>query len=134
VINERDPEAWVGVGGGLTTALLIESGVEGYNGTQPFPSREMWDDIDPSGKFEHQWNRLGAVQWVPAPGNPMVDNPYADVIRVTFDACSRFAQANVGYVLSEGPALTSQCLRPLDTIAVPDGELNIYRVISAGER
>ncbi|MEB0284668.1 hypothetical protein, partial [Sphingomonas sp. 10B4] len=101
----------IGIGGGLTTAVLLESGVRAENGFQGAPSRAMWGVIDPANQYAFQWNRLAGVSWVAGPGEPVVSNPAEDQIRVTFDACSAFAQANVGYVLADDHRLDATCLK-----------------------
>jgi hypothetical protein len=127
-LDHADAKLWVGVGGTLSSSVLLESGVTAYNGTQGFPTPLMWKRIDPAGRYSNEWNRLGAVIWTSGHGEPVVTNPAADVISVTFDACSAFAQKNVGYVLSSS-ALRSPCLVPESTFALPHSKkLSIYRV------
>lgn len=128
-INAAAPGLWVGVGGRLSTALLLESGVEGLNGFQGAPSRVVWGLIDPSNSFEYQWNRLAGVSWTAGAGEPKVSNPYPDQIEVNFDPCSSFAQRSVSYVLSEG-VLDSQCLAEMDRQVFPAGTYVVYRVIA----
>lgn len=129
-LDKKDPETWVGIGGLLVGAILIESGVETMNGTQGAPSKEMWHEIDPTNQFEAEWNRIGAVRWVPGVGEPRVSNPAPDVILSTFDACSIFAQQNVGRVLADSE-LTSPCLDEVSTFDLPKYDLIIYRVVPA---
>lgn len=128
-MNSEDPRTWVGVGNGLTTAILLESGVEAYNGFQGGPSQEMWDTVDPSGSFELAWNRLAGVNWKAGAGEPQISNPAADQIMVTFDACSQFAQENVGYVLSDDQRLDLTCLKVEDAFDLPQSSMSIYAVI-----
>ncbi|TFC34532.1 hypothetical protein [Cryobacterium sp. TMT2-42-4] len=127
-LDEAAPKTWVGVGGGLTTAMLLESGVRAFNGFQGAPSAGMWGAIDPAGVYTLQWNRLAGVSWVAGPGEPVVANPAADQISVTFDACSAFAQAEVGYVLADDKRLDLACLSPVRTFDLPKSSLSIYRV------
>ncbi|MEL4319008.1 hypothetical protein WJX64_08340 [Leifsonia sp. YIM 134122] len=124
---------WVGIGGRLTTAMLLESGVEAYNGFQGAPSREMWDSVDPSGQFEFQWNRLAGVGWTPGIGEPVVSNPAPDQILSTFDACSNFAQENVDFVLSDDSVhLDSPCLEEESDRPIAGGDsLTIWQVVPA---
>jgi hypothetical protein len=128
-IDESDQGTWLGVGDLIVPASLVESGVEAFNGTQGSPSLVMWKQIDPSGQYEYQWNRIGGVRWMEGVGEPVVSNPYPDQIESTFDACSVFAQAHVDHVLSSDP-LTSPCLDEVarfDEAATP---LAIYSVIT----
>jgi len=127
-IDKTEDYSWVGIGDRLTTAVLLESGVRAYNGFQGAPSRAMWDEIDPDGEYEYEWNRLAGISWVPGDGEPIVGNPFADQILVTFDACDDFAQDNVDYVLSDNPGLEGECLLPVEAFEVASGELTIYRV------
>lgn len=131
-LDERaDGATWVGVGGRLTGALLLESGVEAFNGFQGAPSDEMWRLVDPAGAYEFEWNRLAGIGWTPAAGEPQVSNPAPDQILVTFDACSAFAQRNVDFVLAdETVGVESACLVPIDEFHLADdGELHILEVV-----
>ncbi|MDN4639307.1 hypothetical protein QCD70_03525 [Agreia sp. PsM10] len=129
VIGQTDPEAnWVGVGFPAPTAVLLESGVHAYNGVQTYPNDTMWKQIDPSGRFEENWNRLANISWVPGTGAPTVSNPARDQIVVTFDSCSSFAQEHVDFVLSDGEPLNQPCLEPLDEFTQGNSVLRIYAV------
>jgi len=128
-IDDSEGGTWLGVGGLIVPATLVESGVEAFNGTQGSPSLEMWEQIDPSGQYEYQWNRIGGVRWMAGIGEPVVSNPYPDQIESTFDACSVFAQEHVDHVLSSEP-LVSPCLvaqEHFDDAATP---LAIYSVVA----
>ncbi|MGV8911276.1 MAG: DUF7657 domain-containing protein [Rhodoglobus sp.] len=120
---------WVGIGDPIVTATLIESGVEAYNGTQGAPSLEMWKDIDPDGEYEDQWNRIGTIFWESSKGEPVVSNPSADTILVTFDACSSFTQKNVDFVFTNRE-LDETCLQKTSTFPSQGEPLTIYRVVS----
>ena len=121
-------ETWIAVGDRLPAAILLETGVVAYNGFQGAPSVEMWEEIDPSGAYELQWNRLAAINWMPGEGDPTLVNPYPDQILITFDACAEFAQDNVDYVLTDRTDLVSDCLVPVEGFDIASGELTIYRV------
>ena len=133
-LDRPAPKTWVGVGGGLTTAMLLESGVQAYNGFQGAPSADMWSAIDPAGAYEWQWNRLAGVSWVAGPGEPVVVNPAADQISVTFDACTAFAQAKVDYVLADDQRLDRSCLSPVESFELPKSTMLIYEVVAPQPR
>ncbi|WIE74622.1 hypothetical protein [Curtobacterium sp. MCSS17_007] len=127
-IEAKEPGArWVGIGSTVQTAMLVESGVPAYNGVQTYPPREMWHQIDPSGRYENAWNRLANVNWTVGAGEPVVTNPVRDQVLVTFDACSSFAQKNVQYVLSDVP-VSSACLREVRDLRQGGLDMHIYRV------
>ena len=130
-LDEEDPATWVGVGGSFTTAVLLESGSEAYNGTQGAPSLEMWDEIDPSGAYEMdlESDRRGALD-ARVMGEPTVSNPVSDVILSTFDACSSFAQEHVGHVLADLD-LRSPCLVAQESFRLPLYTVTIYDVVPA---
>ena len=128
-IDDQGSEAWVGIGGIFVGAILLESGVEAYNGTQGAPSRPMWHNVDPDGEYEPMWNRIGAVLWEPGIGEPVVSNPAADVILSTFDACSDFAQDNVGHVLTDRNDLDSPCLVEVEAHRMAKSTLTVYDVV-----
>jgi hypothetical protein len=127
--NKAHPARWVGIGAPLVTALLLESGVHAYDGTQGAPSKLMWRQIDPRSQYADEWNRLGAIVWNPGVGEPVATNPAADVIQLTFDACSHFAQRNVGYVLSDDTTLRSPCLTLIRSSRLPTTTVSTYKVI-----
>ncbi|MBC7401619.1 MAG: hypothetical protein H7279_00345 [Microbacteriaceae bacterium] len=130
-LDSSAPGAWVGVGSGVSTAVLLESGVEAFNGFQGAPSRAMWKMIDPKEAFEGQWNRLAGVSWTGGTGEPQVSNPAADQILSTFDACSNFAQRHVKYVLSDFDGLSTTCLSPIKSFRLPHSTMELYRVSPA---
>lgn len=120
---------WVGIGTSLATALLVETGVEAYNGVQGAPSEEMWNEIDPKEQYKFEWNRLGGVSWVSENGPIRVFNPSPDQIFATFDACSPFAQRNVEHVLTDTGPIASPCLKVEKSIPLPSSTILIYRVV-----
>ncbi|WIB59076.1 hypothetical protein DEJ13_11480 [Curtobacterium sp. MCLR17_007] len=127
-IEAKHPDAqWVGVGTTVQTSMLVESGVHAFNGVQTYPPEEMWDEIDPTGRYENAWNRLANVNWTFGSGAPKVTNPVRDQVLVTFDACSRFAQRNVQYVLSDTP-MDSTCATQVGDYRQGGLDLHIYRV------
>jgi hypothetical protein len=129
-LDDAEPGTWVGVGSRVTTALLLESGVEAFNGFQGAPSTAMWSIIDPASQYEYQWNRLAGVNWTPGSGEPVVSNPVGDQIDVTFDGCSDFAQEHVQYVLSDATGLDTSCLKQVDDYTLPeDSTLTIFEVV-----
>jgi len=69
------PGNWIGIGSCQLRAVLFETGVTSYNGVQIYPSRQMWRDADPVGRYESVWNRDAYVTWVPADGEPVLTNP-----------------------------------------------------------
>lgn len=132
-IDGQEPGTWVGVGGRLTTGVLVESGVRAYNGFQGAPSRRMWAQIDPRSAYADEWNRLGGISWTSGAGEPAVSNPAPDRILVTFDSCSVFAQRRVSYVLGDEASLAGQrCLMRVARFSAVAGDLAIYRVIRTG--
>ena len=133
-IEKIDAESqgdWVGIAETpLPTMMLVQAGVASYNGFQSAPSPEMWDEIDPSGRSEEEWNRLANVSWVVGEGDPDPRNPAPDQIQLTFDSCDDFAQDNVEYVLSESD-VDQSCLRLITTVTDGPTEMHIYEVVPA---
>lgn len=126
-IDNRDPGTWVGVGDFAPTGLLVQSGVQAYNGVQTYPPALMWHQIDPTGRYSDIWNRLANVSWTPGVGEPVPQNPARDQIQVTFDSCSDFAQQNVKYVLTDKP-LEQVCLTQLADVTEGPTEFHVYQV------
>ncbi|PWC03806.1 DUF7657 domain-containing protein [Agromyces badenianii] len=128
-IDEEDPGAWVAVGSAAAMSMLTESDLTSFSGIQSYPSTEMWELIDPTGRYEDQWNRLGHIHWVFDSGEPSVSNPQADVIVVTFDACAPFAQHHVEYVISDAGEVPTACLAPLATVPAGSGTMRVFEVV-----
>jgi hypothetical protein len=128
-VESQATGTWLGVGSQEVMALLMESGVEAYNGVQMYPPDELWEEVDPDGDYEDAWNRLGHIQWAFGSGEPRITSPQVDVIRGTFDACSDFAQENVDYVLSDQVAPEGSCLSPISTITEANLTFQIFEVV-----
>jgi hypothetical protein len=130
-IDEEDPGTWVAVGSAESMAVLMQSGVESYSGVQNYPSMEMWREIDPTGRYEGSWNRLAHIRWIVQGGPPRVTSPWGDVVEVTLDPCSDFAQENVDYVLSDQGAISNPCLTELASVQQGNLAMAIYEVSAA---
>lgn len=128
-VDAANPGDWVGIAESpLPTMMLVEAGVASYNGFQSAPSDEMWDQIDPAGDSEKEWNRLANVSWVLGTGDPDPRNPAPDQIQLTFDSCDAFAQNNVEYVISEHD-IDQRCVRLLTTTSDGPTRMHIYEVV-----
>lgn len=130
VVEDENPGTWVGVGSYEVMALMMQSGVEAYNGVQPYPPEEMWEEIDPDGGDEQVWNRLAHVRWTWGDGEPTMAVPFQDAIQLTFDACSDFAQEHVDYVLSDEAPLADSCLVEIADEQQGKTDMQIYRVVA----
>ncbi|WP_146066103.1 hypothetical protein [Cryobacterium sp. Y82] len=127
--NSRDKGTWIGTGTYETMAVLVQTGVPTLSGVQTYPPKEMWEKIDPSAKFEDKWNRLARVVWTLKTGAMTVDNPAPDVIEVTVDPCSQFAQENIKYVLSDIDDATEECLVPTQAVQQGARPMQIFEVV-----
>jgi hypothetical protein len=72
---------------------------------------------------------LAHVQWKFGEGDAKVTNPSPDVVVVSFDACSDFAQENVRYVLTTDDPPTTECLEPLSTTEQGSLTFTIFEVV-----
>lgn len=127
-IDRAEPGTWISVGSAEARATIVESGVESLTGVQGYPSKKMWDEIDPTGKYEYEWNRLGHVGWSLGSGPVTVTNPQADVIDVTVDPCSPFAQAHIDYILADVKIAPTSCLTPVASTIEGKTRMTVYRV------
>lgn len=125
-IQSRDPGTWIAMGD-PAIALVVESGVPAFSGYQSSPTPEMWSAIDPDGRFEDSWNRLGLVAWSPQQGPIEVTSPGVDVVMVTFDSCGEFAQGNIKHVLAMGE-LDQPCLELVSTQRPGTADFYFYDV------
>jgi len=128
-IDSEHDGMWLGVGSYETGALLTETGVGSFSGVQSYPAAQMWEEIDPESRFEPLWNRLAHIRWTAGSGEPVVTLAQADVITVTFDPCSRFAQEDVDYVLVDGGSIESECLVLLEAVQQGSLVFDIYEVV-----
>jgi hypothetical protein len=126
-IDDQKPGAWLGMGSFQLGAVLVETGVEAFNGVQTYPSEEMWREVDPTGRYAQQWNRYGSIRWESGTGEPTLRNPQDDVIVGTFDSCSAFARQHVTYVMADAD-VDQPCLRPLDKVSQGVLTFSIYEV------
>lgn len=129
-----DGGAWVGVGTYLMMALVMQTGIEGYNGVQMYPPEETWDEIDPDGSDEWVWNRLAHVRWTWGEGEPVFTAPQRDQIQGYFDACSDFAQTHVEFIVSDETPPSLACLEQLDDIEQGRTDIQIYRIVPEEQR
>lgn len=125
--NAKSEGVWVGVGSYEVMALLMQTGVHSMSGFQTYPPEKLWSEIDPDGSDESAWNRLAHIRWTFAPGEPQMSNPSPDVVTVTFDPCSAFAQRYVQYVLAD-TGYTGSCVRLLDDIDQGSQDMRVYEV------
>jgi hypothetical protein len=128
-IDDARPGTWVGIGSYETMAMLMESDVHSLSGVQTYPSKAMWKEIDPTSKYAQEWNRLGHVHWSIASGAPTVKNPQPDVISVTIDPCSTFAQKYVNYVLTDGLLSANKCLVQAADVKQGILDMRVYRIV-----
>ncbi len=127
-INAARPGTWVGIGSFQLSSVLVETGVDSFNGVQLYPPVEMWREVDPDGQFSDVWNRYASVAWEPGTGEPVLRNPQADVVIATFDSCSNFAQQHVTYVMSQDP-LDQRCLQQVDQASSGPSTYWFYEVV-----
>lgn len=128
-LDRSNEGTWLGVGSQEVMALLMQSGVEAYNGVQIYPPKELWEEVDPDGDQEDVWNRLGHIQWQFGGGEPDLVSPQVDVVRGTFDACSDFAQENVDYVITDQVVDSLACMTDLITVKEANISFKIFRVV-----
>nr|WP_284253242.1 hypothetical protein [Pseudolysinimonas kribbensis] len=76
-VEKAKPGTWVGVGSYLTMALVMQTGVRGFDGVQTYPPEKMWHEIDPGDTDEQVWNRLAHVRWTWGSGSPTSRTPSA---------------------------------------------------------
>ena len=120
---------WVGIGHTfLPGIVLVQSGLNSYNGFQSAPSPTMWKQIDPSNRYEQKWNRLAIVNWLEGSGTPKPFNSQADTIIVNFDSCVSFAQKHVRYVLSD-VVVRQPCLGLVKKVQQGPTSFWIYSVV-----
>jgi hypothetical protein len=128
-LTNDDPSAtWVGVGSFLSMATIVETGVHGYSGVQTYPPARMWNQIDPSHRYEQAWNRLAHIAWTPGAGDPAPRITTPDQILLTFDSCADFAQKHVTYVLVDGAPLRQPCATQIAEFDQGSTSQWIYRV------
>ncbi|MGV8911285.1 MAG: DUF7657 domain-containing protein [Rhodoglobus sp.] len=132
-LDESREGTWLGVGSQETMALLMETGVEAYNGVQIYPPEELWNEVDPDGDDEQSWNRLGHIQWQLGKGEPKLTSPQVDVVRGTFDACSKFAQENVDYFLTDQSVPDESCLRLVRVVKEANLNFQIFDIVRDGD-
>jgi hypothetical protein len=127
-VDAEEPGEWVGVGSYAVAALVVATGVSGYNGFQTYPAEEMWNEIDPDGSDEQIWNRLAHVRWTWGEGEPVFEAPQRDTIVGGFDACSDFSQEFIEYVVSDEKPPSTDCLRAIDDLQQGESSIQLYAI------
>lgn len=127
-IDDQQPGTWLGMGSFQLSSVLVETGVSAFNGVQLYPVAQMWQDVDPTGQYEEQWNRYASLAWEPGTGEPVLRNPQADIVVGTFDSCSTFAQQHVQYVLTDNQ-VDQQCLTQIDQASDGASTYFYYEVV-----
>ncbi|GCE77700.1 DUF7657 domain-containing protein [Cellulomonas biazotea] len=125
--DEENPGRWIGVGDAMVGPILTETGVDGFNAFQGAPNAEMWSELDPSGRYELNWNRFANVGWSVDPDQPRIWNPAGDQIRVSFDSCAPFEQSIAENVLSDRP-IDQPCLELQSTVQAPLATYHLYTI------
>ena len=128
-INSSSPGVWISAGSASSMAMLMETGVRQLSGVQPFPSVEMWKLIDPTEKYKTYWNRLGHIHWHIADGPTVISNPQPDVIEVSVDPCSPFAQTNIKYLVSDQSLDSNQCLKEISSKRDGNSLFKIFEIV-----
>lgn len=128
-VQQSEPGTWLGLGGADVAAILRETGVEAYSGVQPYPSEEMWSEIDPDKSSEAVWNRYAHVNWTLSPDAPEAANPQPDVVVAHLDTCSAFAQKYVDHIFTE-QVVDQPCARLVETIPANGTAFRIYDVVT----
>lgn len=126
--DAREPGAWVTTGDTTTVALLRETAVTSYSGTQGWPPEQMWRDLNPDGSEQAIWDRYAHVLWTAKPTSPPLTLPYPDTVSVALDTCGDFAQHHLDYVLTQTP-LDQSCVRLIGQIPHKSATYRIYQVV-----
>jgi hypothetical protein len=119
------PGGWVAMGNiTFTPDIAVAAGVDTRSGFQFAPNREAWSEIDPTGAFEPNWNRLGNIRWIQDPSLDRISSPIGDVILVAFDPCADYEQTHIANVFTSAPLAESECLVEAQTW--PEGQHQFY--------
>ncbi len=115
-------------------ALMVANGVPVLTGYQVTgPVAEEWAKIDPTGKYEFEWNRGASYLKMNFTGErgsePVITNPSPDVIMITLHPCwLADSDLDVGYVISSTPDLTPRCLERQGKLTWNNEPQYIYKV------
>jgi hypothetical protein len=94
-------------------ALLNSQGINSLSSFNDPVDTRAWRVLDPSGRYERQWNRYGYIvfQWRTGRRPPKVENPAPDVVSVTVDPCEpRLSKLGLRIVVSSRPLPRATCL------------------------
>jgi len=130
-LDGRSPGGWVSLGGIVSNAVMVESGVHTFSAVFSYPDPTMWRLLDPTGRLNSTYNRYGHVVFQQELEGEPIQNPQPDVVLVRFDACAGFAQQEVKHVLAVSP-VTSPCLRLAQDVPMPGQNFYLYEVVAAG--
>ncbi|MBE5940974.1 MAG: hypothetical protein E7264_00395 [Lachnospiraceae bacterium] len=129
-ICENDEEAkWLAVGDNIfLSGYLLACGAPTVNSTNVYPNIQLWNELDPTGKYEDVYNRYSHVCVSLSEEDTSFELVQSDVIRLKLNH-NDLDVANISYIftteeltLSEGEEVT------LDKVYEEDGSL-IYKVV-----
>jgi hypothetical protein len=110
-------------------ALLNGNGFDALSSFNDPVDENGWSILDPEGRFETEWNRLGYIlfRWAPGRQRPGIENPRTDVVLVRIDPCDpRLDRLGLTALISSGP-ISGSCLVPVATFDWDGRERVVWR-------
>ena len=132
-IQQDDPGVWITVGGsGYQVAqLLVANGIPTVNALAVTPNMDMWEKIDPEGKFESVYNRyaFSNVHVVPKDSDFNVAVTTADSLDVSLSV-NQLVKLGVRYALSSEPLGYYDSKRyHFEPLGKPVNGMTVYEIV-----
>jgi hypothetical protein len=120
----------------MTAALLVANGVPSLAGYQVTgPVRSAWHRLDPSGRYEDNWNRGASYLRFTFDGKPgqapVVTNPGPDFVFVSVDPCTLPRYFPVSHIVSP-THLRQSCLTQVGTFRWSGVVNRVYQLNPTG--
>lgn len=117
--------------------MMLANGLPSLSGPQPSgPDVDAWGRLDPSGRFEEEWNRGGSrirIVWADDPG-VRVDSQSYNVITIEANPCDLKERLPELTTIMSRDALMQDCLQETDVIDWKDTPVHVYTFVDEGER
>lgn len=137
----RQDQHWVVLDNEIFENLPLAAGRGLINGAQIYPDVSFWRQIDPTGEYEHIYNRQAHALFLTNTLEKDPDNRYnvrtidkkielvkANVFKVKFE-CDSFTYNNVDFALTVSQPVKLECLELVREVAYPKKTFYIYKVI-----
>jgi hypothetical protein len=96
--NEEKEGKWLSFGSLIEQNLLLANGLQVLNAVNYYPDFDKWEVLDPSGKYENEYNRYAHITMFLTDQETTIESPYSDQVVVNLNAID-LTKLDVEYIL-----------------------------------